>query len=336
MGKKIWISWEVQRRSVELSNALGCTPFIFEVKGALRYPLSFFYTLCILIRERPHYLFVQNPSMILAFMAGVWGQISKTVVVVDRHSNFSFTRESKRNRKIYFQWVLDLLSDLSIRLAHLTIVTNDFIASHVAQKKGTPFVLPDKLPTMDYTAALPFAKKTECKSVVLISSFGLDEPTADVLAAFAKFDKQGPALYISGDYNKKRGLRTDDLPDNIIFTGFLSEKDFVGLVHGADIVMALTENDHCMLCGCYEALSAGKPLITSDKKVLRDYFTGAVFVKNDQESIADGIQYTLENLSRCAESTQLMKRNISRKWDKTFEGLTHVLKGLERAGLGQK
>lgn len=69
MNKRIWISWEKQRRSIELSKRLGCKLYIIEKSGLFRYPYSIFKTILILIKERPDLFFVQNPSMFLATLA---------------------------------------------------------------------------------------------------------------------------------------------------------------------------------------------------------------------------------------------------------------------------
>ena len=87
-------------------------------------------------------------------------------------------------------------------------------------------------------------------------------------------------------------------PDNVTFTGFLSERDYVNLLFAADAVLALTTAESCMLCGCYEALAARKALLTSDTSALREYFDRALFVQSTPESIARGIREFVDNRDR--------------------------------------
>ena len=100
----------------------------------------------------------------------------------------------------------------------------------------------------------------------------------------------GVHVYITGNYRKHDPGLPARAPGNVTFTGFLSEQDYVNLLFSADAVLALTTAQCTMLCACYEALAAGKALITSDSSVLREYFDRAIFVQNTPESIAQGIR----------------------------------------------
>ena len=66
------------------------------------------------------------------------------------------------------------------------------------------------------------------------------------------------------------------------------------MLFSVDAVMVLSTAIHTMLCGCYEALGAEKPLITSNQIVLREYFSGAVFVENTTIGISNGIKEILK------------------------------------------
>ena len=83
-----------------------------------------------------------------------------------------------------------------------------------------------------------------------------------------------------------------------------------------------------MLCGCYEAVAAEKPLITSDKQVLRDYFNEAVFVENNPESICSGIKKVLKNPDCYRKKISVLKEEIEKKWDNHFSALDTALQNL--------
>jgi glycosyltransferase involved in cell wall biosynthesis len=79
-------------------------------------------------------------------------------------------------------------------------------------------------------------------------------------------------------------------PDNVEFTDFLSAEAFYSLMRTGDAVMCLTTRDHTMQNGACEALSIGKPIITSDWGLLRDYFNkGTVHVDNTRAGIRQGV-----------------------------------------------
>ena len=310
MIEKIWITWETQRRSIELSKALNCKLYIFDIEGIFRYPISIVKTLFVLFSKRPRLLFIQNPSMILATLACLYGKFTKVSVIVDRHTTFKLNQPQSGSLSI---WIFMHLHYYTLRTADLTIVTNDFLADLVKKAKGNPVVLPDILPDITTTRTIKLQGK---KNILLISSFGKDEPIDEVIDA-AKLIPPDYHIYITGNYRKKY-CSLPDLPLNVTLTGFIPESDFFAYLHSVDIVMALTTADYCMLCGCYEAVAAEKPLITSDKQVLRDYFKSAVIVDNKPESIANAVNTIIANEDSFKTNASLLKKDLEKEWSLLF------------------
>jgi glycosyltransferase involved in cell wall biosynthesis len=159
------------------------------------------------------------------------------------------------------------------------------------------------------------------RNVLVISSFSDDEPLAEVMQAATLLDIPDVRLYVSGNPSRSPVDWASLAPENVVLTGYLSASDYVNLLFAVDAVMVLTTADHTMLCGCYEAMAAGKPLITSDKPVLVDYFRGAEFVAADAASILAGLQRVLADLARYRVRTAEMEARISRDWDRAFSEL---------------
>lgn len=312
---RIWITWEKQRRSLELAKAFECELYVFDFKGLLRYPICIYNTIRVLIPNRHKIIFVQNPSMVLAATACLSKLLLKKTVIVDRHTTFRLNKQ----RTISLDWMLfDLLNGFTLKKADLTIVTNKFLAGIVSEMKGRPYVLPDKLPELKKSRDINLG---EGFNIFMISSFGKDEPVAEAISAVGKLEEQGAKLYISGNTNKLDPEIIKNSPGNVIFTGFLDEQDFIDHVYAVDAVMALTTADHCMLCGCYEAVAAGRPLITSDKHVLRRYFTGSVFVDNRADRIYNRIVELMKNYEDYSKNAAILKEQIDSKWRHTFDSL---------------
>jgi glycosyltransferase involved in cell wall biosynthesis len=197
----------------------------------------------------------------------------------------------------------------------LTIVTNKFLADIVEKFGGRPLVLPDKLPEICRTQKVKLKGQ---KQILMISSFGDDEPIKEVISAMKAFAGENLYLYISGNYHKIDDSVIKNAPENIIFTGFLEDQDFVNILFSADAVMVLTTSDYCMLCGCYEAFAAMKPLITSDKSVLKEYFNGAVFVDDTPGGIAAGIYEVLHNIDKYTALMHHRKKIIEAGWNRMY------------------
>ncbi len=315
MSNCIWITWETQRRSIELARKFGCTLYLIEKKGIFRYPYSFFATIFVFLKKQPDFLFVQNPSMILASLACIFGVLSKTFVVVDRHTTFRLKKPHSGTFRI---WLFMRLHYFTLKWADLTIVTNDYLANLVRKAGGNAFVLPDMLPMLE----MKETKKLKGKiNLLLISSFGLDEPISEVIDAMKAFIKEDVYLYISGNFKKINKNLLNSAPPNVVFTGFLPDQEFVDILFSVDLVLVLTTSDYCMLCGCYEAISAEKPLITSNKSVLKNYFNNAIFVENTKEDIYQGIHNAIRDIPQQIEKTRRMKENIELLWKDFYQNL---------------
>ena len=326
MHSRIWISWEQQRRSIELAKKFKCKFFLIEKEGVLRYPISILQTLFICIRERPALMFVQNPSMILAALACYYGLVRKTFIIVDRHTTFRLNKPHSGSLRI---WLFMRLHYMTIKMADLTIVTNDYLANIVKSLGGHPIILPDKLPEIKINKRRKLKGKY---NLLMISSFGNDEPIYEVIDAI-KYCPDYVFLYITGNFRKGDFKLPVILPPNVIFTDFIPDQDYIDLLYSVDIAIALTTSDYCMLCGCYEAISAEKVLITSNKSVLKKYFKDAIFVENTAKGISDGILYALENIQDQKKKIVKMKEYLEHDWQKLYKNIEVIIKRKNRIGL---
>lgn len=321
MKQKVWINWESHRRSSELSKALGFQYYCFEYNGLYRYPLSIYKTCLKLIKHRPSVLAIQNPSMILACFACLYKKIFKTFLIVDRHTTFRLNKPKSGNLRI---WIFMKLHYLTLKNADLTIVTNEYLSILVNKNGGKAFVLPDKLPTFRQPRILELSEKST--NILMISSFGKDEPLLEVFKAMSQLEGTSDVrLYVSGNYKKVEDYILKQRPQNVTFTGYLSDQDYIDLLFSVDGVIALTTSDYCMLCGCYEAVSAEKPLITSHTEVLIKYFYNAIHVKNDAKSISNAIIEIDNKLSEYANNTKKMKESIETTWARHFKKLIDIV-----------
>ena len=148
--KRVWIAWEKQRRSLELSKVFNCSLYIFDYSGWLRYPKCCYQTLVVCLKIRPDVLFVQNPSMILAVFACFIKFFIRFKLVVDRHSSFRVGKSyvSAIDRSFFLRNLDRILNRISVGYADLTIVTNDYLAQVVEDYGGRPAILPDKIPDL--------------------------------------------------------------------------------------------------------------------------------------------------------------------------------------------
>lgn len=284
---KVWITWERQRRSVELSEYFGCHLFIVnhDDRGTIsRYYKCLAETLHIIFKVRPKYLFVQNPSLILALECVFLRPFFKYTLIVDRHTNFKFDKRKLKSLKWKMFW---LISNITLRYADYTIVTNKQLQRIVNRIGGNGLVLQDKFPDMSSRQVRtldPDYKHT----ALFVCTYAYDEPVDEVISAFSMLSDDY-LLYISGNWKKKWGeLELANLPGNVCLTGFIDEEAYKSLMAAVDAVIVFTTNDYTLTCGAYEALSMDKPALLSSKKVLKEYFKESCLYCNEEseESIA--------------------------------------------------
>lgn len=321
-SKTIWITWQHHRRTEVLAKEFGANLIVFTYSGfsIIRYLFLSLKTIFKIIDYHPDLLIVQNPSIVLAFIASFIKPLIGYRLIIDRHSNFKFKTQSSYSPKWkLFHWV----SHYTIRTADLTIVTNDFLKQYVNSKGGCGFVLQDKIPNL-----IPSAGIEDSNKVVFISTFSNDEPFSNFIIA-ASFFSNKYIFYITGNYNmavKKGLLDLNKIPNNVKLTGFLSEKDYLDLLESASFVVIITTNEYTLNCGAYEAIALGKPMILGDTQTIREYFSkGAVYTNSTVESIRECIETIDLRLHQYREEIDLLKNQLQSDWNQRFLELLGII-----------
>lgn len=305
-GSTIWIAWEEHRRTIELCEFINIQPtfLLSNLPRIIKHLYLIFRSYLLMRKRKPKTLIVQNPSIALTLLACALHSRFKYKLVVDAH-NAGLIPESRLLKKI------QTLHKYLQREADTTVVTNEALAEIVEKNNGKPFVLPDKLPKP------PTVKRIKLRSkynVVYICTFGLDEPYKEVLIGGKNLPNE-ITIYITGDYKRVPSQIIDKAPKKIVFKGYLSEMDYWNLLYSADLVMDLTLRENCLVCGAYEAISVGTPLILSDTKVLKEYFyKGAVFTPNRSEDINKNILIAIKNLKRLRSDIRYLKKELDENW----------------------
>lgn len=291
-SKAVFIAWNsYHTRNESISNVLGIKNIHVGKKqsnillSAISFIPKSIKTILIFKKEKPNILIVTNNAWVLPALSIILCKLTGTNLIFDTHSCGIVSNQIKYPNifKRYFA-----------KLADFSLVTNEKHAKIVRHWGGNAFVLPD--PPLDLEE-----NKTECYNVsdkiniCYINMYAFDEPYTEVVNAVK--DMNDVMLYITGNYiNNKKTLSKSE---NIVHTGFLKRPQYIDLLKKSDIIMVLTTRENTFQCGGNEALSLGKPLITSNTKMLTNYFRkGAIFVNPcNSESINNGIEKMITNLS---------------------------------------
>ncbi|MDD3474250.1 MAG: hypothetical protein PHS86_15825 [Syntrophaceae bacterium] len=310
--KRLWITWERHRRTREFASAIpGMTLYELILDQAprfVRYPYLLFKTVLTLLREFPALVIVQNPSVVLALFTTALGKLLRFRVVVDAHNEGIAPFYSSHNCLLPIYALIQ-------RWAVLTVVTNSQLANVVRKNKGHAFVLEDMLPRIWNAETLKLVGES---NVVYVCTFEKDEPYVEVIKS-AEFVTPGICIYITGRYQKISPDILHRAPPNVIFTGFLPDRDFINLLYSCDAVIDLTYMANCLVCGAYEAVALGKPVILSDTKTLRNYFSrGAVYTENRSRQIAAAISLVVDTKEMLTQEINLLRNELESDWNTKF------------------
>ncbi|MBW2991794.1 glycosyltransferase [Candidatus Woesearchaeota archaeon] len=322
---KVWIAWEKDAsiRSAVLAKELNAKfyPIVWNKIPFLRNFIVIPRTIRAIAREKPKILFVQNPSVVLSSLAAFMKNFFDYFLVMDLHTIYY-----KPN--IFSSLFFNKLNSYCLNKSDIIIVTNNDYKNRIEKKTNKEItILPDKIPELPSTKNMRLKGK---KNIVCICSFSRsgDEPYLEIIRA-AKSLNRDIFIYMTGNY-KNAKVNLKNLPKNFRLTGFLDIEDYRNLIHSADIVLVLTKCDDCLVCGGYEAVAAEKPLVLSDKKVLREYFSkGTVFTANNSEQIVRAVYDALNNKEKLASDIKTLKKIRNKEWQQKWKNISNNLENVQ-------
>ena len=315
-GKRVFVSWtKHSTRSASFAQAVGATPHWYNQGGRLgplKYVIRGTLMLSMLLRERPSVVFCMNPPPFIALTAWLYTLFFNAKFTLDSHTG-AFDRK---------RWVmLTPLHRFAARRAAFSTVTNQELATRIESMGGKAVVVPD----IPYT--MPEGEYAVAKNrftVAFICTYCDDEPVIDMLKA-AKL-VPNVQFYVTGDTRKVTPEMEAARGDNVLFTGYLSNEAYAGLLRSVDAILVLTLFDFTMQRGGSEAVTLGKPLITSDQSTLRRIFhLGAVHIPNTPEGIKSGVETVRADLPRYQREILELKEERQQRWNRIHDELESLL-----------
>lgn len=175
-----------------------------------------------------------------------------------------------------------------LRKRGIGIVTNSALAKDLSERGVTALVLHDQITDdyrddgQGYESTLLSEIGTEWILVPL--AYAYDEPLYEILDAARETPEITWVLTGKAPHPYREAA-----PSNVIFPGFISDRDYRRAVSRSSVVAALTTDENTMQRAGYEAMSAGQALLTTPMRVLRDFFQdSAVYADPTGPSLAAG------------------------------------------------
>jgi len=263
------------------------------------------------MRLRPEIIWVQLAPTILLYVVFLYKILlnPRVRIIADCHNSMFSPRWLR------FPWALRLLNACDLVLVHNDVVMSTALKLNIS---------PQRLHRLETRPAQIDCRSIENSSqvsphqnpwVLYPCSFDRDEPVSSVLAAA----KLIPSItvVISGDVSRASGIHNlEHLPPNVRLVGFVSRSEYDRLLCMADIVMGLTIRDDIQLSVANEAVGAGKPMVISDTKLLREiFYRGAIYVNpTDPDAIADSCQLALLKSGMLKAEVEQLCAERTRRW----------------------
>ena len=280
----------------------------------LRYLLSSIRTLAYLARRRPRAVVVQAPPVPLALIAWLYGRVSGAPLVVDSHPvAFAF------DGSVFDRLMLPVLKWVMPRAAGC-LVTTDELREQVEEWGGRGFVFHEAPPEWSGNGPQP---DIEPDSVLFVNTFAPDEPLAEVLGAARRLPHV--RFRITGDLRRlSPGVRRL-AAGNVEWLGYLTGDSYPGALRQADVVLTLTDRKESVPRSAYEAVYAERPLVTTDWPHMAELFPYAVKVKNNANSIAEGLERALDSSGELHAATTAALELQTARWESQVEHLRSVI-----------
>ncbi|MEO0086688.1 MAG: hypothetical protein ABIK77_00205 [candidate division WOR-3 bacterium] len=312
--KKIGIiSWQKDSQyAFSLASTLTGDLIKIPVKKRIDYLLNFVKTLIIISKKKYNFLILEIPPIYLSYLIFFY----KRPTMVVSHSNIFLLNH----------WWHHLQRNILKYLLRKTkglIIHNDKLLELIKNYPTKKLVIeppPRKLEKSNF-----FKKENRDFPKVLVSlSFSEDEPINELIDCCKELTNIN--FYLTGDYLKFSNYWKFKEIRNIIFTGYLKKEEYEKLLSSVDFVIGLTTRDYTVLQSGYDALGAEKPFLTSDKEVLREYFSkGTVFVKNHKEDIKRGINEILKRYEILKLEVKELKKIKIKQWEENTKTLRKII-----------
>ena len=315
----LFLTWFDHRRTREIAGHLRMPMLVLSTprRGLRRYLELAWRTFGELRRARPRLLMVQSPSLVLSLLALALRPWLRYALVVDAHNE---AVEPYLHRHLVIRW----LTYWVLREADLVVVSNPALATRVESRGGRAHSLPDRIPRPGAGATQP---APEGFNVVLICTYAGDEPVDAVIESARR--SPGVRFTITGDSSRLPETQRASLPPNVRLTGFLPDEEYWRVLATSDIVMDLTTMEDCLVCGAYEGLAAGKPLLLSNNRASMELFhDAALFTDNSVESLVQAVETARRQYPSLLERLPGARARIDAAWASAAAALVSRLQRL--------
>jgi glycosyltransferase involved in cell wall biosynthesis len=325
--KGVFIVWKKFQRRVEV-----LAPFLdlevhyfyysWEEKSKILKALSYFLksidTFKCLFLKKPSLVFIQFPPAPALYCVALYSFLTGSRYVSDCHIGLTNAN--------WLKWI----HAKKLLIKGPMIVHNEHLIEQVIRSMNVkPFVVRDgiaKRQSVDIRkSSLLDDLGLPPKSYVIIpGSFSWDEPLREVIEAARMLPEI--MFVLTWHFNRLSRTIRNNLPSNILLTGYLQIDDFNYLFANSGVALVLTKHEAVQLSGMQEAMAFEIPAVVTDLKTTRFLYKNyPVYVRNDPESIAYGVTYAFQNRHDLEEKIKKLRIETEREFFDQIVNLRTIL-----------
>lgn len=271
----------------------------------LRYALSVVLTIDWLLRVRPRVIIVCCPPPFASTLVAIYARLSQAEFILDAHPGAFGHRDRLWSLFVPLQRVL-------VARALATMVTDPSLAAAVHEWGGRSLVFHEAPPPVgpQESKATPAVRP----KVVFTTIFDPDEPLSTITLAACELDECDVA--VTGDASRlARDLRSALLAaPHVRLTGWLDQHEYLALVAGADVVVALTCDPHSVMRSAFEAIYLERPTVLSDTDTMRGCFSPSVFVESSPSAVVAGVRRVVSDYEAWSAQARSRHDELVRRW----------------------
>lgn len=280
------------------------------VTAPVRYAINGARTIAWLTRARPRMVVAQNPPIFLPLLAWLLVRRHGGRLILDSHPS-AFGRKGMR----FWRAMLPLHRYLARRSAAVLVGSEDLAIE--VRSWGANAVVLHEPPVLSPSVFDPVAEPTvralpTRPKVLFVGVFATDEPVEEVLGAARALPDVD--FLVTGDTRRADQALLDSAPPNVTWVGYLQQPSYQLQVRDCDLIMALTTEPSSVVRAGYEAVYAGRPLITSRTPTLLATFPYAIHVENNADDITEGIREMLREFDRVQRTAGPACMLQERRW----------------------
>lgn len=275
---------------------------LFKVKplAPFRYVLMALLTLVKLARTKPDIIIAQNPPIFLPITCWAYGLLTKHSLIIDHHCIWS----QKAFQNLIIKKIIASFEKFTITKVKLNLSPHDIWSKKLQILGETTKTNVQTL--IDYVEEVPTKKVNRGKisktRYLIVCPGGTGAKERPDVAIKAVKQLNNITLIITG---KKEYLKKILHHENnkIVFSGFLPDKEYFGLMKEADCVLNITDEPNTVPHFLYEVVALGRPIISSLNKPIIQVFDKSIYIiqNNTPEQLAKAITHLLENKEEWAQ-----------------------------------